>query len=335
MESPCHRLLGLLAASCMADIAENSVKLPRYAFGASLGLVFFTWMLLLVGGIVHGTGSSLACPDWPTCYGTFFPKMTGGIFYEHGHRLWASGVGLWTLVMTVGVWRRGDKTLCRWGWIALFLVIFQGLLGGLTVNYRLPPMVSVAHLGTSMIFFAVLVFLSVHSWFLSGGPMPQAVSGFSLSLLRLVLIAVFAQILLGGAVRHLGAGLACIDLPLCQGALWPQGHWLLKIHMAHRLWAVAVALLIFLLAYTLLRQGRGHRFERRIAVFLVLSVLLQMTLGWFSVDSALGLFYVTAHLGVGALLWGGLVLLFCTSLHGRETSDKTTSASLKKSPTPF
>ncbi len=311
------------------------MKLPRYVFWTSLGLLFFTWMLLLVGGIVHGTGSSLACPDWPTCYGTFFPKMTGGIFFEHGHRLWASGVGLWTLIMAVGVWRRGDKTLRCWGWIALGLVIFQGVLGGLTVNYRLPPAISVAHLGTSMIFFAVLVFLSVRSWFLSGGSMPRVPSDSVRLLLKLVLVAVFFQILLGGAVRHLGAGLACIDLPLCQGTLWPQGHWLLKLHMAHRLWAVAVALLIFFLAYALSKRSGAHRFEKVMSWFLIFVVASQIALGWFSVDSALGLFYVTAHLGVGALLWGGLVFLFCIFCEKQRTSNQTQSASFKKSPGNF
>jgi len=53
-----------------------------------------TWILLLVGCLVHGTGSSLACPDWPLCYGSAFPKMENGVQYEHSHRLVATAVGL-------------------------------------------------------------------------------------------------------------------------------------------------------------------------------------------------------------------------------------------------
>ena len=37
-----------------------------------------TFALLVIGGMVHATGSSLACPDWPLCYGQFFPAMEGG-----------------------------------------------------------------------------------------------------------------------------------------------------------------------------------------------------------------------------------------------------------------
>ena len=58
-----------------------------------------TFLLILIGGLVHGTGSSLACPDWPTCYGRFMPKMEGGVLVEHSHRLAAGTVVIMTLVL--------------------------------------------------------------------------------------------------------------------------------------------------------------------------------------------------------------------------------------------
>src|SRR3954464_8849081 len=57
------------------------------------------YLLILIGVLVHGTGSSLACPDWPTCYGTFMPKMEGGVLVEHSHRLAAGTVVILTLVL--------------------------------------------------------------------------------------------------------------------------------------------------------------------------------------------------------------------------------------------
>mgnify|MGYP003720487433 CR=1 FL=1 len=48
--------------------------------------------MLFLGSVVHATGSSLACPDWPTCFGTMFPEMTGGVFWEHLHpSIWLMG----------------------------------------------------------------------------------------------------------------------------------------------------------------------------------------------------------------------------------------------------
>ena len=71
----------------------------RFVAAASL-------LLIVAGGLVTSTGSGLAVPDWPNTYGTFmfaFPlsKMVGGIFYEHGHRLIASIVGLLTIGLAV------------------------------------------------------------------------------------------------------------------------------------------------------------------------------------------------------------------------------------------
>ena len=59
-------------------------------------------LLIAAGGLVTSTDSGLAVPDWPNTYGYFmfsfpFSKMVGGIFYEHGHRLIASTVGLLTI----------------------------------------------------------------------------------------------------------------------------------------------------------------------------------------------------------------------------------------------
>ncbi|MCL4236184.1 MAG: COX15/CtaA family protein, partial [Deltaproteobacteria bacterium] len=93
------------------------MTLFRYA----IALVAVTFVLLLVGGTVNPTGSSLACPDWPLCYGQVFPKMEGGVLFEHTHRLVATLVGLMTIGLAVAIARarRDDRDLVRRGWIAL------------------------------------------------------------------------------------------------------------------------------------------------------------------------------------------------------------------------
>ena len=101
-------------------------------------------VLLIVGSLVHGTGSSLACPDWPLCYGTFFPKMENGVEYEHTHRLVATGVGIMTVTLTVLLFlKKQSAPFVKLGVAATVLVIFQGILGGITVLYKLPKAISI------------------------------------------------------------------------------------------------------------------------------------------------------------------------------------------------
>src|SRR5260370_42571556 len=105
-----------------------------------------TFLLLLLGGLVHNTRSSLACPDWPLCFGSAFPKMEGGVLVEHSHRLVASSVGLLTAVLAVLMARRavrtGGRALFGLGALAFLCAAPQGVLGGRTDIYPFPPLVS-------------------------------------------------------------------------------------------------------------------------------------------------------------------------------------------------
>src|SRR6185437_16061343 len=112
------------------------MSLRRFA-SVTAGLTF---ILLLMGGLVHNTGSSLACPDWPLCFGQVFPKMEGGVLVEHSHRLVAATVTILTFVLMIGCIRRAsrvrDAGLAKAGVLAFALILVQALLGGLTVIFR-------------------------------------------------------------------------------------------------------------------------------------------------------------------------------------------------------
>src|SRR5712691_6451293 len=98
-----------------------------------------TFVLLFVGGLVTSTGSGLAVPDWPLSFGQVFPPMVGGVLYEHGHRLAASLVGVLTLALALWLVVGESRPVVRaLGLVALFAVILQGVLGGVTVLYKLP-----------------------------------------------------------------------------------------------------------------------------------------------------------------------------------------------------
>src|SRR5262245_58350565 len=121
-----------------------------------------TYVLLIVGSLVHGTGSSLACPDWPLCHGTAFPEMKNGVEFEHTHRLVAGTVAVMTTVLSVLVLREPRYRSLRGLAIAAPIMVFaQALLGGITVLMRLPRAVTLSHLTLSMCFFSVLLVLAI------------------------------------------------------------------------------------------------------------------------------------------------------------------------------
>jgi cytochrome c oxidase assembly protein subunit 15 len=96
--------------------------------------------LLLSGGLVTSKGVGMTVPDWPNSYGYnmfLFPlsRWVGGIFYEHVHRLIASGVGLMTILLAISLWMTEPRKWVRvLGYIAVVTVVVQGVLGGLRVT---------------------------------------------------------------------------------------------------------------------------------------------------------------------------------------------------------
>jgi protoheme IX farnesyltransferase len=267
-----------------------------------------TYLLILIGGLVHGTGSSLACPDWPTCYGTLMPKMEGGVLVEHSHRLAAGTVVVLTLVLAGLLTATRDPALRRlrgFGWLAVGLVFAQALLGGITVLLRLPTPISTAHTATSLLFFMTVLYIAVRSRPHRAGvaAAPPVVSRFAL----IAAMGVYMQMVLGGLVRHSGAALACTDVPLCRGSLWPDAHPTVLIQALHRLNAVAVACLV--LASSIVTFRRSTRpVLRALAVLAPVLVGIQIWLGLHSVTSFLDLATVESHLAVATALLATMVL---------------------------
>ncbi len=283
------------------------------AFWVALATTATTFFLLLVGGTVNPTGSSLACPDWPTCYGTLFPEMKGGVFFEHGHRLVATLVGAMTVALAAVVFatRRADKPLVKLSLLAVVMVIAQGLLGAVTVIFKLPLLVSTAHLGLSMLFFLLLIYLTTRLAAAGSAPTPRHTTTLDRTLAIAALVGVYLQIVLGALVRHTQSGRACLDdFPLCNGEFWPA--WgPAQVHMAHRWFAYLVVLLVaaacirtFSLAK---REGRPLALIAAVAAPVI--AVVQVCLGILTVWSFIGVAEVTMHLGGGALLLASMWLM--------------------------
>jgi heme A synthase len=280
------------------------LRLENLAIGAVAG----TMASMVAGSLVHGTGSSLACPDWPLCHGTAFPKMTGGVEFEHTHRLAAALVVTLTGLLAAGVWRRPGRVERRMAIVALGLVVLQAILGAATVVMRLPTAVSVAHLATSMTFLGVLVALAAH---LAHVP-PKTRDATSRAWLGVAIVAAFGQIVLGAVVRHTGAALACLDLPFCAGSVWPASS-LQRVHVAHRAGAVVASSVVMAATMVAWLRSGNQALARTMTIAPAVIVIVQTILGIAVVSLGAPLPLVTAHHATAALLLASLVLARCAA----------------------
>jgi len=326
----------------------ETTKLPPKAGGQWLSrftwlTVFFALGLIGLGGLVTSHEAGMAVPDWPTTYGYnmfLFPisMWTGGVFYEHTHRLWASGVGLLTTILAIWMWVRPpahcSRKVVRVLAVAAFIgVCLQGVLGGLRVTLYKDEL-GMVHAALAQVF---LVLLGVIAMYTSGW-WPRlkeaAHSGGWLSLKRpaaLLSVLIFVQLLLGAAMRHQHAGLAVPDFPLAYGRIWPPSdaafleainqvrHSVvdykpitaahIHLHMTHRLVAFAILAVAGAIAWRVGRLAGWRATPARLTQAWFGIVLLQGALGAFTVWSNKAADIATLHVVVGAfsLLFGSLL----------------------------
>ncbi len=179
-----------------------------WLFRYAVFVVCWTIVLLTAGALVTSEDAALAVPDWPLSYGTLTPPMVGGIAFEHTHRVIAAILGMFIVVLAVWLWAKDERRWLKYlGLAAVAGVIFQGVLGGLTVLELLKYWLPVAHAVTAEIMFAVLVSIAVFTsrWWL-GETATYEDSGSGLSSIHSIVVLnsalIFVQVLLGAGFRH-------------------------------------------------------------------------------------------------------------------------------------
>ena len=304
-------------------------------YGAARSLVFAyavltavaAFILLLSGGLVTSKGVGMTVPDWPNSYGYnmfLFPfsRWVGGIFYEHVHRLIASGVGLMTIILAVSLWMTEPRKWVRvLGYIAVVTVIVQGVLGGLRVTMILDEL-GIFHgmLAQAYISLLVVIAIATSKAVATGGARWRWHAPGLMRWAVVLTILVYAQLALGATMRHEHAGLAIHDFPLAYGQIWPMVNaeqlaainvqriasgevpttiGYIHIQMLHRLMAIVLAVLFIVYAWKARGAAMGVRIASRWWVALV---TVQIALGAWTIWSNKAADITTAHVAVGALI---------------------------------
>jgi cytochrome c oxidase assembly protein subunit 15 len=258
-----------------------------------------TFLLIIAGALVTSNDAGLSVPDWPTSFGSLYkiPHLVGGVKFEHTHRMIAQFVGFLSIILAVWTWRADPR---RWmkslGASALGLVIAQGILGGLTVLFYLPPAISSAHAGLAQTFFCVVVLIAIFTGRNWVEEVPQIIEAddrrpslFALALLSI--LTLYIQLILGAMFRHHGL------------SWWP-----------HVLNAAIVAIVLAWTSIRALLRYSGIDSVRRHAITMLALMIAQLCLGFVAfltrvawghdaVQPELPMVVSTvAHVAVGALL---------------------------------
>jgi cytochrome c oxidase assembly protein subunit 15 len=316
---------------------------------ALLGVLLCLFVVVL-GAYTRLSHSGLGCPDWPGCFGKIVPTANAEHYatdldlrkgwVEMIHRYFASTLGLiCVIIAALSIRARREAGVNMWLSIGLLvLVVFQGMLGMLTVTWLLKPLIVTGHLLGGLATLAVLLWmwLTMHATsrpvdgysVLAGNRLVES-GGRARVLATLAGLALALQIFLGGWTSSNYAAVACPDLPRCQDKWIPEADYheafvlwrgldknyaggvldhpaRVAIHFTHRLGAILASALLLLAAFASFRLGGGARW----AGVLVLAALgAQLTVAFLMVLRAFPLELAAAHNAGAALLVGATVYL--------------------------
>lgn len=296
-----------------------------------LGLVIGLLALTALGGVVRVTGSGLACPDWPACYGAVIPSGDFGqfaayqVWLEWSHRLVAAIVGLIILGYAIVAWARHRDRPRVWfpAVLAIPFLAVQVILGGLTVTEQLEALIVTLHLATAMLILMLVAFswVSTFNWPvvsnddeapLGSDPPAQARSFARFALITAVLV--YAVVVVGSYVTHVGAGpdagahvgpggAACGNQwPFCYGGLFPDGEYA-QWNMGHRFLVAIGALALFgaSMGMVMLRP-RARRLTflmHGAATLYVAQIFIGAAMIWINFDA----WARALHLSMGSITW--------------------------------
>ncbi|MGE3460070.1 MAG: heme A synthase, partial [Kofleriaceae bacterium] len=197
-------------------------------------------------------------------------------------------------------------------------------------KYKLPWFVSTGHLLLGMSYFATLIYTAFRT-----RPAPTVVElrqhqarrdqlGSARRWIAIACVAVFAQLLLGALVRHLGAAMVCLGMPTCTmgGDWWPEAP-VQHLHMIHRGFGVVVGIVTTIAAIRVVGHARAWWGLRALALIAPILVVLQIGLGVATVMTMRSVPLAVGHFAGAASLWA--VWMSMWLMTGRRTAERASS----------
>ena len=281
-----------------------------------------TYLQIVLGGVVRTTESGTGCgTSWPLCHGHLLPALQLSTLIEFGHRVMATLVTLAVLLTCLVAWwavrRGGSRLLAKMATIALALVVFEAILGGVAVLLNLPPTLIIVHYADALFIAGLLLTV-----FLLCFPAPSSSVVVDTAVVRQLLAGLAAVVLLvisGGLVVGTGATFACGSWPLCRGGLGLSGSTLDVVQEIHRGIAGLVVLFVLHLSASTWRRAGRIPGVGPVALLTAVCFLFEAAMGAAIALSHQDALFRALHEAFAAASW--LTLLSMTVLVARHRWD--------------
>ena len=295
------------------DSATGNTPITGFHRNLLLAASVITYLLVTMGGIVCATRSTLGCPDWPACFGQFFPPMQSNAIIEYTHRFIAALTTPLIIAAAIVGWRKSRpiKWVSRPPLIAVVLTFAVIVFGAFAVLTGLPPAVAALDLGSALTVLALLVTATVVAFARRDNPALADSLSFRNPFARLALWttgAVFFVLVSAVLVAEKGSLVRCLGWPLYNEPLILNDlrGWLL---LARRVAAGAATLMIVSIVIQAWRTQRGHTGIARAASLVGISFLVEAAIGVLILANSFATFLLVIFVAAAALLWTMLIVL--------------------------
>ena len=306
------------------NISKDYIISLLKIFSGLLIIVIFAQISL--GSAVRLTGSGLSCPDWPLCYGLWFPNqeklsMISDVNYEFYqimlewiHRFNAAIfiTPLTLIVFIIGFKLNNSDINQKTLYAILVFLAVQGLIGGFTVFDRNSPWSVAIHLGFALILLLLVIRVFMQSLNLNLDISFPKIKG-KLSTLIISIVFVMLTMLMGAIVSKSGSSLACDIWPLCSNdglSIFQHNKF---IHIIHRVLAIISAISIYFVVKSY-RDTRQYKMIYRLLNILVVVIVLQILIGATVIFTELNMYIAMLHQSLAVILFMMLSFLFWFTL---------------------
>ncbi len=269
--------------------------------------IFGTYLVIIAGAVVRGTGSGLGCPDWPRCFGQWVPpmdihelpenykdiyKIAGKTIADFDpFKTWTEylnrllgvllGFGIVSLFIKSFRLRENEPNLPWFCGGLLFLILIQGGVGALVVSTHLKPFIITIHMFLAIILLFGLQYLKKYCDDLQDTSIVAKIDLKALNLSKVLVLFLFLQILLGTQVRQQVDHFTRDTMTATHETIIGHLGWMFYVH---RSFSIVIALFfIYLLVYFHRSQyNRGSFFLTLMGFLCVLgNIFSGVTLNYF------------------------------------------------------